>query len=723
MVNKIDAGFGPETGITFLRVPAAVNSCTSIECHSAALTQPVNQMEYAVGTLGTSQWVHALAAALATIAPIRLNAGGAKTKQESELMLLLRWRLSIHTNARAVMAGIAVALLTPIAIPALAHAGETETPIKHVVIIIGENRSFDHLFATYRPPGGEHVWNLLSKGIITAEGKPGPNFALAKQCQGILTAPATYSLQPASKTPYDTLPPPNTDGTPYAGSDSSPPPFATLAAATAVEGQVLLSQDLPQLTAGASGLPKHVVDSRIPDVTNLPSGPFQLGPGISYGAYAASPVHRFYQMWQQLDCSVAQSTAENPSGCLADLFPWVAVTSGAGNNGHPQPSGFNDETTGQGAASMGFYNVLNGDMPYFTKLAQKYAISDNYHQPVMGGTGANHVMLGAADAFYFTDGQGHALTPPANQIENPDPLEKTNNWYTQDGYRGGSYSNCSDPSQPGVKTILDYLAALRNKPSSNCEPGHYYLLNNYDPGYNGDGSLHTSSPFTIPPSPVRTIADVLLEKGLSWKYYGEGWNTFVTSPGTSVYCSICNPFLYEAAIMSGKAIRTAHLKDTTDLYDDIASGELPAVSYVKPGRLLDGHAASSKFGLFEAFTKKIIEQLQSKPELWASTAIFVTVDEGGGYYDSGYVQPLDFFGDGTRIPLIVVSPYSLGGRVVHDYADHVSILKFIERNWHLPSITGRSRDNLPNPIATAENPYVPANSPAIDDLFGMFRFD
>ena len=48
--------------------------------------------------------------------------------------------------------------------------------------------------------------------------------------------------------------------------------------------------------------------------------------------------------------------------------------------------------------------------------------------------------------------------------------------------------------------------------------------------------------------------------------------------------------------------------------------------------------------------------------------------------NSGYVQPLDFFGDGTRIPLIIVSPYSSGGRVVHDYADHVSLLKFIERN-------------------------------------------
>jgi phospholipase C len=87
------------------------------------------------------------------------------------------------------------------------------------------------------------------------------------------------------------------------------------------------------------------------------------------------------------------------------------------------------------------------------------------------------------------------------------------------------------------------------------------------------------------------------------------------------------------------------------------------------------------------------------------------------------VQPLDFFGDGTRIPLIVVSPYSKGGHIAHEYSDHVSILKFIERNWGLETVTRRSRDNFPNPISAPGNPYVPVNSPAIDDLFGLFSFD
>jgi phospholipase C len=91
------------------------------------------------------------------------------------------------------------------------------------------------------------------------------------------------------------------------------------------------------------------------------------------------------------------------------------------------------------------------------------------------------------------------------------------------------------------------------------------------------------------------------------------------------------------------------------------------------------------------------------------------------------VQPLDFFGDGTRIPLIVVAnpqflPLRANGYISHKYADHVSIDKFIERNWNLPPITRRSRDNFPNPVQFPGS-YAPINTPALDDLFDFFQFD
>jgi phospholipase C len=72
----------------------------------------------------------------------------------------------------------------------------------------------------------------------------------------------------------------------------------------------------------------------------------------------------------------------------------------------------------------------------------------------------------------------------------------------------------------------------------------------------------------------------------------------------------------------------------------------------------------------------------------------------------------------------VVSKFAKPGHISHKYSDHVSILKFIERNWDLPAVTKRSRDNFPNPkTLDFLSPYVPLNSPALDDLFDLFDFD
>ncbi len=659
------------------------------------------------------------------------------------------------------------------AAPQNEHKGsDTRTPIKHVIVIIGENRSFDHVFATYKPKDGEKVLNLLSEGIVNADGTPGPNFHKAEQKAAVDQAPDAFLLSP-DKVPFPNkvLPAPLVGGPKdsYISGDS-----LTLAEQT----ENGLPADYYQyLISGGTGLTSYTPDTRITNVNLLPPGPFQLTNGTTflYNDYAASPVHRFYQMWQQLDCSADRASWENPSGCNARLFPWVEVTVGAGANGAAQPSNFSTEfsptarTTGEGLTSMGFYNVQQGDAPYLKYLADRYSMSDNYHQAVNGGTGPNHIMLGHGDLAWFSDGNGNPATPPHNQfvlggtpdagtvdeIENPNPAPGTNNWYTEDGYGnsynsgypppysaepvsgGGSYSNCSDLSQPGVAPIVNYLQSLPKPIDPHCEAGHYYLLNNYNPGYFGDGSnaYTDQNPanyvFTIPPSSLRSIGDEMIDKSVSWKYYGDQWNNYLpdpyqinwgaNGPNADEYCNICNPFQYDTSIMANSAVRTAHIQDTINLYSDIQEGTLPAVSFVKPSGFVDGHPNSSKINLFEGFTKKIVDMVEASGYA-KDTAIFITFDEGGGYYDSGYVQPLDFFGDGTRIPMIVVSHYSKGGHIAHDYSDHVSILKFIERNWNLDPVTKRSRDNFPNPKADWGNPYVPVNGPAISDLFELFDF-
>ena len=84
----------------------------------------------------------------------------------------------------------------------------TASPIKHVIIISGENRSFDHLFATYQPKSGNTVNNLLSEGIIDVNGAPGPNFSLGQQYSADVSGSTTFQLSPTTgKAPYTVLPP------------------------------------------------------------------------------------------------------------------------------------------------------------------------------------------------------------------------------------------------------------------------------------------------------------------------------------------------------------------------------------------------------------------------------------------------------------------------------------------------------------------------------------
>ena len=649
----------------------------------------------------------------------------------------------------------------------------TTTPIKHVIVVLAENSSFDHAFGTFRPRDGQTIANLLSKGIVNADGTPGSNFSKAAQFT-VAPQPLYYVSAPDNaKTPYTTLPPPDLNGVPTAQSDTTPP-FKTVAEAQAAEPASLETKDYVLLTTGASGLPFtpetsltiRNPDTRILNVTNLPNGPYQqtahdaAGHGLPYDAYTEDTFHRFYQMWQQSDCTLQHATPANPSGCQRDLLPFVITTFGGAAEG------------GMGT-SMAFFNMNQGDAPTLKRLAEEYAIADNYHQAVMGGTGANHIMIGTGDVYFFNNEANFpnpitfqfspnftpsftpvpppliaaalaglpAKLPPISLVANPNPVPGTNNVYQNDpGAALGEYVNCSDPTQPGVTQITSYLATLPQKLSPTvCALNTFYAINNFFPGFHPDGTpaspvkfvtaaLTGGKPdpadlFFIPPQNLPTIGDSLNAKNVSWVYYGGGFNAAAAGQ-PNAFCPICNPMQYAASIYGNPAQVKAHTADIVDFFTAAKQGTLPSVSFVKPSGLVDGHPQSSKLILFEALLDNIVDQVKSNPEQFAETAIIVTWDESGGFYDSGFIQPVDFFGDGPRVPLLVISPFSRGGRVVHTYYDHVSITKFIERNFDLKPLSARSRDNLPNPVMDEDdNRYVPRNMPAIGDLMDMFDFD
>jgi phospholipase C len=401
---------------------------------------------------------------------------------------------------------------------------ETETPIKHVIVLIGENRTFDHLFATYVPQSKDSINNLLSEGIIKADGTPGKNFGKAAQFQAIRPFKTKYfiSLDSNEKASYSTLPEPTLNFSPSPATGEPPPfPAGTPTSLLAAIEPSLETKDLGLLTTGSSGAAQTAelpdFDSRIKNFSNLPNGPFPLeGANLPYDSYTGDTTHRLFEMWQQSDCNISNATRQNPSGCLNDLYPFVITT----YTSEPDPFSFpvaNEVDDNGGGNSMAFYNMQAGDVPVFKSLADQYSISDNFHQSFMGGTGANHFMLGTGDAIFWTDPNGNPIAPPAGVIANPDPLPGSDNQYTVDIGFNGNFAECADATQPGIKPIRDYLKSLPYAPNPNCEPKHYYMVNNNNPGFLPTGAVDTAGiakGTSVPPTNIRTIGEAL-SRGLT----------------------------------------------------------------------------------------------------------------------------------------------------------------------------------------------------------------
>jgi len=469
----------------------------------------------------------------------------------------------------------------------MSQGASTTTPIKHVIVLIGENWSFDSIYATYVPKRGT-VANLLSKGIVDANGSPGINSGLASQDAVNLPLPATYFISSNNKTAYSPLPTPQVNGAPNvpqplggtAPFDNSVPDSLLPVLEPSLE-----VSDLFLLRTGATGAAGTTgLDSRVTDATNLPNTSFQItGPNLPYDSYTGDTVHRFYHMWQQTDCNVANTTLTNPAGCLRDLYRFVGLA--------------RDDSGGN---SMGFFNVQNGDAPVFESLADEFTLSDNFHQSVMGGTAANHMALGTGDAIFWTTFMGQTQ-PPLSQIADPDPLNPAaSDKYTRDK----AWTNCGDLSQPGVPAVFSYLTSLHL--NSNCQ-NVFYMVNNLSPGFLPNGTVDSASILAgtkVPPSALRTIGDELNDHNISWAYYGGGYDAAVrvangsTDPTDTAiaqnYCDICNFESYVTSIMGSSAQRATHIKDAIDFFSDLQAGTLPAVSFVKPDSYVDGHPASSK---------------------------------------------------------------------------------------------------------------------------------
>jgi phospholipase C len=192
---------------------------------------------------------------------------------------------------------------------------------------------------------------------------------------------------------------------------------------------------------------------------------------------------------------------------------------------------------------------------------------------------------------------------------------------------------------------------------------------------NGHGGASWQRPcFDVP-----TIGDALSKGGVDWAYYAAASDQagYIWSQYSSIRHIFHSPRWNQ------------HVHPVDNVIHDIHSVGLPAVTYITPRMAFSDHP-DFNFCYGENWATKVIDAIMASPD-WKDTAIFLTWDEWGGFYDHVKPPVIDSFGPGFRVPLIVLSPYAKKGIVDHHQGEFDSVVKFIERNWGLPSMTQRDR--------------------------------
>lgn len=333
-----------------------------------------------------------------------------------------------------------------------------------------------------------------------------------------------------------------------------------------------------------------------------------------------------------------------------------------------------------GGLSMGYYD---GSSMQMWKLAQQYTLADNFFMGAFGGSFLNHIYLACACAplnatppaarksVLKDDGVTLSLAAdgPASALQGP-PKYANDNAYTPDGY--------------GVNTLQAPF-----QPSGNA------------PAAGGDLKLaDPANTTTLPPQTQATIGDRLSAQRVSWAWFGQSWNDALkdgmqapTAKRGVIYSGAVNfqphhqPYNYFANFAPGTAARAQHLKDASDFVAGLKDGSVPAVSFIKPQGNLNQHPGYTDVMQGDAYVADLIRQIQASP-IWKDTAIIVTYDENGGFWDHAAPPKGDRFGPGTRIPAIIVSPYAKKGFVDHTSYDTGSILKFITQRYNLDPLPG-----------------------------------
>ena len=300
-----------------------------------------------------------------------------------------------------------------------------------------------------------------------------------------------------------------------------------------------------------------------------------------------------------------------------------------------------------GGLVMSYFDATN--LPE-GKLAQEYTLCDRYFHGAFGGSFLNHIFFVAMAPPVFPNAPDSLKA----QLDADGNLVK-DGAVTPDGYGVNTLQSVNHPHDP------------KTKPEK-----------------------------LIPSQTMPTIGDRLSDKKVSWAWYAGGYDDALkgkggeeNGSGEDAFAYHHQPFVYFKNYADGTRAKKEHLKDEKDL-DAIlkGGGKLPQVAFVKFLSLDDEHPKDSDVMRGQQHTADLVERILKSP-YGADCAILITYDEHGGRWDHVAPPKGDKWGPGTRVPLIVISPFAKKGFVDHTPYSTASILKFIETRFSLEPLNDR----------------------------------
>lgn len=293
-----------------------------------------------------------------------------------------------------------------------------------------------------------------------------------------------------------------------------------------------------------------------------------------------------------------------------------------------------------GGLTMGYYDLSKTAL---WQYAKEFTLADNFFQAAYGGSFLNHQWLICACTPEFKDAPAELRQWKSDATTGKLTKDPT---VTADGY--------------AVGTIQPHYSPFDTEHADN----------------------------RLPPQYQPTIGDRLSEKNISWAWYSGGWDNAIAEKETDDNFQYHHqPFVYYANFAPETPARTEHLKDKNQLFVDLKAN-FPKVAFFKPTGSKNQHPGYSTVLDADSEVKEIVDTIRQSP-IWSSTAIIITYDEYGGFWDHVEPPQMDRWGAGTRVPAIIISPFAKKNHVDHTLYDTTSILKLIENRFGLNPLTSR----------------------------------